>query len=237
MSAALCDAEIRAIFARKPPPDPDLMAGYATGEIATCPAIRRADRGTQRYGGRFARRRYQRSPDREKSIQRRRQLAASGCMPPALASQLTTGEQACARIIVDEIVTHGRCDRSLDEIAARAGVCHKTAQRAVRRLSDGKSKITGLRWIAVEARPVDGRKHLPNVIMIVSPEWLTWIARGPIRARIIGGQLRPTTVNVFTKICDPRSSVLAERPQEVSRGSKFARSRPPPTLIRRLEGS
>jgi len=228
--AALCDAEIRAIFARKPPPDPDLMAGYATGEIATCPAIRRSDRGTRRYGGRFARHRYQRSPDREKSIQRRRQLAASGCMPPALASQLTTGEQACARIIVDEIVTNGRCELYLDAIAARAGVCHKTAQRAVRHLSDGNSKIPGLRWITTEERPVNGRKHVANLVRIVSPEWLTWIERGPIRARTIGGHLRPTTVNVLTKICDPRTSVLVERPQEVSRGSKISRSRPQPRL-------
>jgi hypothetical protein len=220
--------ELVAILARKPPPDPQLVAGFESGAIMTRPAAARPPNratDTQRYGGRIARRRYQRSPNREKSIQRRRQLAASGCMPPALASQLTTGEQACARIIVDEIVTHGRCDRSLDEIAARAGVCHKTAQRAQHRLGAGTRTISGLKWITVEYRPVDGRKHLPNVIMIVSPEWLTWIERGPIRPRFIGGHLRPTTVNVFTKICDPRSSVLVGRPQEVSRGSKFARSR------------
>jgi hypothetical protein len=123
-------------------------------------------------------------------------------MPPTMACHLTTGEQAVARIIVDEVVTHGTCTCTLDEIAARAGVCAKTAQRALRRLGtgkQGKEPIVRLRWINVEFREVKGHKNLPNVVTMVSEQWLMWIARGPIRARRIGGHLRPATDYFLTK--------------------------------------
>ena len=185
------------------PINAELVRGYETGEIATAAALARRNLARPRFDGRFARRPYQRSADREKSIKRRRQLAASGCMPPTMACELTTSEQAVARIIVDEVVTHGRCELCLDAMAARAGVCSKTAQRALRRLGEGKGGaqvINGLNWLKVELRPVEGRKHLPNVVTIVSAQWLAWIERGPIRSRGIGGHLRPATVNVKESI-------------------------------------
>ena len=43
------------------------------------------------------------SPDRRASIERRRTLAASGPMPPQLASQFTTGELAVLRLVADEV--------------------------------------------------------------------------------------------------------------------------------------
>src|SRR5215203_4740318 len=58
----------------------------------------------------FPERRSQRSPDRRRSIERRRRLAASGPMPPALAARFTTGEQAILRIIADEVRDHDRCE-------------------------------------------------------------------------------------------------------------------------------
>jgi len=59
------------------------------------------------------------------------------------------------------------------------GCCAKTVQRAQHRL-----KALGL--IKVNPRPQPGRqKHLPNIITIISPEWLTWIARGPRQAASI----------------------------------------------------
>src|ERR671911_1588593 len=80
----------------------------------------------------FPPRRPQKSPDRRRSIERRRRLAASGPMPPALAARFTTGEQAVLRIVADEVREHGQCDYSLDEIAARAGVCRTLAKRTLR---------------------------------------------------------------------------------------------------------
>jgi hypothetical protein len=109
-----------------------------------------------------------RSPDRHRSIARRRRLAASGPMPPALACQYTVGELAVLRIVGDEVVARGTCDRSLSEIAARAGVCRKLAQLTLRLAArDG--------LITVERRPRPGRKNLTNVVRIISQAWLTWM--------------------------------------------------------------
>ena len=222
-------ASLLEVLARKPAPDPALTRAWETGEVSSCPA-RGHNRAQRRYEGRFTRRRYQRSPDRERSLQRRRQLAASGHMPPRMAARLTTGEQAVARIIVDEIATNGRCELCLDAIAARSGVCLKTAQRALRRLGAGKhtphEKIVGLDWIAVEFRPVGGgRKNLPNVVTIVSAEWLTWIARGPIRPRISAGHFGPATVNVLSKSTSPLPTEPWNMPKEAIRGVPEAKSR------------
>ncbi|MFO1183949.1 MAG: hypothetical protein U1E56_04100 [Bauldia sp.] len=106
-------------------------------------------------------RRYPASPDRLRSRARRRQLAASGPMPPALAALFTTGELAVLKIIADEHRGQGHSAPPIDAIAARAGVCRSTvcnAQRAAR--------VAGL--IEVVVRPQRGRKNLTNLITIVS---------------------------------------------------------------------
>lgn len=118
----------------------------------------------------FARARVQRPPDRAASMARRRHLAASGPMPPALAARFTTGELAVLRIVADEIRDKGRCDRTYAELAARAGVGRTTARNAVRRAG-------GLGFLHIEERPRPGRKHLANVVTITSREWRAWIDR------------------------------------------------------------
>src|SRR4051812_24670634 len=74
----------------------------------------------------------QRAPQRPVAIARRRHLAASGPMPPALACKFTVSELAVLRIVGDEVRQHGLCDRCVDEIAARAGVCRRMVQNALR---------------------------------------------------------------------------------------------------------
>src|SRR5215213_11595619 len=108
----------------------------------------------------FARARGQRPPDRAASLARRRHLAASGPMPPALAAQFTTGELAVLRIVADEVRDKGRCDRTYAELAARAGVCRRSARNAVR--TAGR-----LGLVHIEERPRPRRKHLANVLQIV----------------------------------------------------------------------
>jgi hypothetical protein len=116
----------------------------------------------------FLRARAQFSPDRRKSIERRRRLAASGPMPPELACQYTVGELAVLRIVGDEVHAKGTCDRSLAEIAARAGVCRKLAQLTMRMAArDG--------LITVQRRPRPGRKNLSNVVRIISAAWQAWL--------------------------------------------------------------
>jgi len=205
VSSALLNSPLMQRAAR----DPDLVAGYASGDIATRAARQIATKAAVRYGGRFARPRPQRSPDREKSIRRRRTLAATWCLPPSMASQLTTCEQAYARIVSDEVQRHGKCDLTLDEIAARGGMCRKTAKRS-------QDRVNALGWVAVEHRPIAGRKHLSNVVTVISAEWLTWIEMGP-RPRRTGGHSCPTTVNQSSHSlsCAPveRSQGALEREQ------------------------
>ena len=113
----------------------------------------------------------QRSPDRRASLTRRREHAATGPLPPAIAAGFTTGELAVLKVLADEWLAHGACDRSLNELAARAGVCHSLAKRAVR-----LAELDGL--ITVQRRPRSGRKHLTNVIRVIRAEWLDWLAKG-----------------------------------------------------------
>src|SRR4051812_24086457 len=114
----------------------------------------------------------QRPPVRAQAIERRRRLAASGPLPPSLACRFTLGEVATLRIVADEARLKGRCDRSLDEVAARAGVSRSTARNAMR-------AATRLGLIRITERPQPGRKHLTNIVEIVSAEWWAWIMRGP----------------------------------------------------------
>jgi hypothetical protein len=124
----------------------------------------------------FARARVQRPPDRAASLARRRHLAASGPMPPALAAKFTTGELAVLRIVADEVRDKGRCDRTYAELAARAGVGRTTARNAVRRAGR-------LGFLHIEERPRPGRKHLANVVQITSSEWRAWIDSRPARPK------------------------------------------------------
>src|SRR5829696_8602151 len=107
----------------------------------------------------FPPRRPQKSPDRRRSIERRRRLAASGPMPPALAARFTTGELAVLRIVADEVREHGMCDCSLDEIAARAGVCRTLVKRTLR---------VAIRYglLRVTERPRPGKRHDTNLVEI-----------------------------------------------------------------------
>jgi hypothetical protein len=151
-------------------------------------------------------RRAQVSPDRAASMERRRRLAFSGPLPPALACTFTTGQLAALRIVADAVRAEGRCDLSLAEIAARAGVSVCTARNAIREASrDG--------LLTIEERRRHGRRNLPNVVRIISREWQAWVARG---RRSEGGgskKLEPTDIGIR------KPSVYAEG-TAASRGDK-----------------
>jgi hypothetical protein len=111
--------------------------------------------------------RRQRSPDRQASIARRRQLAASGPMPPALAARFTQAEMAAFRIVSDEVRHHGVCALHIDAIAARAGTCRTTVKNALR-------EARRLNLVTVQERRRRGQKSLTNLVRIISPEWMAW---------------------------------------------------------------
>ncbi len=118
----------------------------------------------------FPPRRLQRPTLRPIAIARRRHLAASGPMPPSLACRFTVGELAVLRIVGDEVRERGHCDRTLAEISARAGVSRSTAKNAIR-----AAAAMGL--LTIEERRREGQVNLPNVIRVVSRDWLQWLER------------------------------------------------------------
>jgi biotin operon repressor len=113
-------------------------------------------------------RKHQRPPERSVAIERRRRLAASGPMPPALAARFSTGELAVLRIVADEFRARQVCALCLDAIAAKAGVSRTTAQNAIR-------QARRLGMVEVEERRRAGMRSLPNLVRIIDREWLAWI--------------------------------------------------------------
>src|SRR3954471_21418503 len=161
----------------------------------------------------FPPRRLQRAPQRPIAIARRRHLTASGPMPPALACKFTVSELAVLRIIGDEVRQHGQCDRCVDELAARAGVCRRMVQNALR-------EAARLGLLTIEERRREGRRNLPNVVRIVSKEWTMWLARGgrPSRpqAEPLTGckKLRPTDKDYKNQRSRASEAVFAARGQQ-----------------------
>ncbi len=147
-----------------------------------------------------------RSADRMGSIQRRRRLAASGPMPPALASDFTTGELAVLRIVADEVRDRKACALTIGEIAARAGVYMTKARDAVR-LAERLGLLT------IEERRRSKRPNLPNVVRIISREWLAWILRGGASKKA-----EPTDIQV-SKSQSPRPVRRVNQRQEARGGS------------------
>jgi hypothetical protein len=162
------------------PPDAPLLAlieGFETGTIPTAPARdRRRSYDPDRFGGRFHRCPYQRSPDPSLSRLRRKQLADRPALPPNIRLWLTESERAFGQLLRERYVEKGYFDLTHDEAAARLGCCSKTIKRSQDRYRD-------LKLISVEERPRPGRKNLPNVVRIISAEWLAWIDTDPKAAR------------------------------------------------------
>jgi hypothetical protein len=136
------DQLTRAIAAARTPQldhlSAELWKAYAAGALsdddaqAAAEAIREHKLASTAKAPPPPKARRQRSPDRQASIARRRHLAASGPMPPALAARFTQAEMAAFRIVSDEVRHHGVCALHIDAIAARAGTCRTTVKNALR---------------------------------------------------------------------------------------------------------
>lgn len=139
------------------------------------------------------------SPDRSASRERRRRLACSGPMPPQLASRFTTGQLAVLKVVGDAVAENGVCGLCIDAIAARAGVCRRLAQGAIR-LAEADGLIT------IQERRRQGRKNETNLVRILSREWQAWLKRGrrsqapaPVSAHTGCKVMRPTDTGVQMK--------------------------------------
>lgn len=92
-------------------------------------------------------------------------------MPRHLAARFTAGELAVLHLVAVAVRSSGVCAMTVPELAARAGVGQSTVRNAVR-------TAAGLGLLRVQERRQHGRPNLANLIRIVSPEWLAWLARG-----------------------------------------------------------
>lgn len=136
------------------------------------PATMKAIGAQQSRISRFTPRHRPRSPDRKASRDRRRTLGSSSSMPPELRALFTEGQRAVLAIVCGEVKHHGTCDLPNDKMAALAGVCRTTVQTTIH-----EARRLGL--IHVTERPRPGQKNLTNLLRVMSPEWLTWLKRGP----------------------------------------------------------
>lgn len=137
------------------------------------------------------------SPDRARSISRRRRLAVSGAVPGAIAANFTTGEVAALTVIARECQRSGSCSWFMDKIAAVAGVSRTTARNALR-----QAQALGL--VTVQERRWRGWRSDSNVIRIVSREWLAWL-------RIGGGCKKPKATNTDSEVSGGNSTSFTVR--------------------------
>src|SRR4051794_13024500 len=102
------------------------------------------------------------------SMERRRRWAASGALPPALAARFTLAETAVLAVLAAEVLKHGACTLTIGHLAALAGVSETTVRNALR-------VARGLGVLTIEERRLTAWRNAPNVVRIVSREWLAWL--------------------------------------------------------------
>ena len=107
-------------------------------------------------------------PRTDASMARRRRWAASGRLPPGLASRFTLAEQAVLSLVAAETVRRKDCRLAVGHLAAIVGVAETTVRNAIR-----EARKLGL--VTVEERRVTGFRNDTNVVRIVSAEWTAWL--------------------------------------------------------------
>jgi hypothetical protein len=148
-------------------------------------------------------------PRTDASLERRRRWAASGRLSPRLASHFTLAEQAVLSVVAVEVVKRGCCALALDHIASMAGVCRATVRNALK-----QARVLGL--ITVEERRQSRWRNLPNLVRIVSKEWLGWLQLGR-RSDAPGGG-RKSVSGTSTRDLQKGRQRLAEAPQKAAEG-------------------
>lgn len=142
------------------------------------------------------------APRRPEHLARRRELVASGWLPPKVAAKLTPSHAAVMAVIARECFERLRCKLCNAALANIAGVSVSTVKAAKRAAVEA-----GL--IVVFERRVARDRSLTTVIKIASPEWGTWLAHRAAR-KGGGGKFAATSVQarVERKAQLPHGSVV-----------------------------
>lgn len=173
--------------------------------------------GVQQLGAALPRRTGSR-PRTDASMERRRRWAASGRLPPQLASQFTLAEQAVLAVVAVEAVKRGDCRLFHEHIAALAGVSRSTVRATLRRARD-------LGIVAIEERRSSAWRNLSSIVRIASREWTAWNRLVRRSAGQGGGAISPTTTN--TKVLDLPSNRTAETARRAAGGQGRGRKAGP----------
>lgn len=138
------------------------------------------------YGERARQRRVY---DRARSRRRKRMMGGDGRLPNTLRHWFTEGERAVLSVIADEVKRRGKCELMVEKLAARAGVSIRLVQYTLATASWRSAQILSLPvgdrpplLLSIEYRPRKGCKSLPNVITILSREWMNWLSYRPSEA-------------------------------------------------------
>src|SRR5215207_972243 len=177
-----------------------LWKAYAAGTVSEAEASELSELIEARKAAKsetlpISRRRVGSCPKAPESLARRRRWAASGLLPPALASRFTAAETAVLAVVAAEHVKQGRCTLTIDHIAALAGVARTTVKNALR-----EAQRQGL--ARIEERRVSAWRNAPNVVTITAPEWTSWLR---MRRKGVGSNLQPP------RIQEPNKGTSAQR--------------------------
>src|SRR3954466_11233412 len=149
-----------------------LWRAYAAGQVSEDQASELSDiiesRRALPVAPKPIQRRFGSRPRSGASMERRRRWAASGALPPALAARFTLAETAVLAVLAAEVLRHSACTLTVGHIAALAGVSETTVRNALR-------AARGLGLLTLEERRLTAWRNAPNVVRIVSREWLAWL--------------------------------------------------------------
>src|SRR5829696_304776 len=116
-------------------------------------------------------RRFGSRPRSPAGMERRRRWAASGALPPALASRFTLAEVAVLGVVAAEHRKRGDCRLTNKEIADVAGVSITTVKNALR-------AARALNLLSIEERRLTAFRNASNVVRIVDAGWRAWLRLG-----------------------------------------------------------
>src|SRR3954471_10515587 len=161
-----------------------LWRAYAAGQVSEAQASELSDLIESRRALPAAPKPIQRRlgsrPRSPASMERRRRWAASGCLPPALAARFTLAEVSVLAVVAAEVLRHSRCTLTVGHVAALAGVSETTVRNALR-------EARGLGLLTIEERRLTAWRNSPNVVRIISREWLGWLRLRAPKKRVPGG--------------------------------------------------
>ena len=112
--------------------------------------------GVPRMASNFPPRRRCASPDKTASLARRRRVASSGPMPPALSAGFTEGQRATLAIVVAEVRATGECALSLGGDCREGG---RVRHFGARRDPLGRWRRLARQFRASSARPAKPDEH------------------------------------------------------------------------------